>query len=77
MVGSFLHLYGEPVKRFRRARRVQQTKGWTLTSSDIYVTNDETLRIIPGVQTKCCIYFYISSSDTSHPPPKKNLDAII
>ena len=41
MVGSFLHLYGEPVERFRRVRRVQQTKGWTLIGSDIYVTTIE------------------------------------
>ena len=41
IVGSFLHLYGEPVERFRRARRVQQTKGLTLTGREIYVTTIE------------------------------------
>ena len=41
MVGSFLHLYGEPVESFRRVRRVQQTKGWTLSGSDIYVITIE------------------------------------
>ena len=41
MVGSFLHLYGESVESFRRVRRVQQTIGWALTGSDIYVTTNK------------------------------------